>query len=162
MKKISVFFSFVSIFVLVMMLPAATAIAPLQSSAVGGGVFIMEHEDGLHKHLFSFSIKDPSDPKGTFHLVCMHDTELCMIIQSIEIISFEVEQVSGALSATFTGTARVMMHGEDWEDGWVFTVTVFDYDKTGKGNDYFILDLSNDEVHHMEGVLNAGNIVIKN
>jgi len=84
-----------------------------------------------------------------------------MIVQSTEVLSFEVEQVLGGLSATFTGTARVLMHGENWEDNWTFSVTVFDYDKTGKGNDYFTLELSNGEVHHMEGTLTAGNIIIQ-
>lgn len=159
MKKILVVFTFICLSVL-MIIPAATARAQPQPSAVGGGEFVTQHEDGLHKHLFGFSVQNPIEPKGTLNLVCMHDNELCMIVQSTEILSFEVQQVSGGESATFSGTARVMMPSEGWEDGWVFTVTVFDYNEKGKTNDYFILNLSNDETHHMEGVLAAGNIVI--
>ncbi len=160
MNKKLVILSFISIFALTLLLPAASARVQPQPSAVGAGAFVMEHEDGIHRHFFAFSVKDPTDPKGTFHLVCLHNNELCMIIQSEEILTFSVAKISGDLRAIFMGTARVKMQGEDWTDGWMFTVTVFDVSKKGKGNDIFILDLTNSEVHHMEGTLTAGNIVI--
>ncbi len=161
MNKNIVNLGLVTIFALSLILPMATVSALPQPSAVGGGMFVVEHEDGLHRHFFGFSVKDPSNPKDTLHLVCMHDSELCMIIQSEDILSLEVEQVSGGSSAIFTGTARVKMPGEDWTSGWEFTVTVFDFSKKGSGNDVFILGLSNSEEHHMEGTLVAGNIIIK-
>jgi hypothetical protein len=161
LKKL-VIFVFVSVVALSTMFPIATAGAFSQSSAVGGGTFVMQHDNELHKHFFGFSVRGTSNPTGTFHLICMHDNELCMIIQSIKILSFQINEVQGGLSATFIGTTRVMMQNQGWTNGWIFTVTVSDFGPKGVGNDYIVFEISNSEVHHMEGTLTAGNIVILN
>src|SRR3972149_7198028 len=67
-------------------------------SAFGAGVFVHEHEDGLHTHYFAFSVSDGNlrrdgwyyKPDGRFSLVCKHpDNEICMIVKSDQITRFK-------------------------------------------------------------------------
>ncbi len=164
MNRKTTLLSFASLFILASMLSTASAETLTQNSlrsyAVGAGVFNMQMEGEIHKHYFAFSVSENLD-HSFFNLVCIHNREICMIVKSDEITSFQVEPVQGGLSAMFSGTARVKMHGGEWEDGWTFTVTAFDYGMKGKGVDRLILELSNSEEHHMEGTLTAGNIIIK-
>ena len=103
------------------------------STATGVGVFVHDHEGVPHTHYFVFAVSQSSStisPQGKFNLVCKHDNQIETIIFSTQITSLKVDPVQGGLKAVFTGSALVKMGNANWENGWTFIVTVFDYGKT--------------------------------
>jgi hypothetical protein len=101
-------------------------------TANGAGVFVHEHEGVPHTHYFVFAVSSASgSPQGHFSLVCKHDDQIETIIFSTQINSITVQSVVGGLEVTFSGTANVKMGTADFTPGWTFTVTAFDYGKSG-------------------------------
>lgn len=173
MLKRKLILSLLSIMVAASLLSIANAtsyeIASKSPSAFGAGVFLHEHEDGLHTHWFAFSVSDGClrkdgwyyKPDGKFSLVCKHpDNQICMIVKSDQITRFKVMRVEGGLNVVFEGFATVKMMDEPWQRCWRLTVEAFDY---GCRNDAISVHLVSPTgvEHHMEGTLTSGNIVVK-
>lgn len=166
MKALIVTFALVSIFLLAPMLTTASAAKTThKDSASGVGVFVHEHEGTPHTHYFVFSIisgSSKTSPQGQFSLVCKHDGQIETIIFSTKINSLYVEADQGGLKAVFTGSALVKMGAADWEKGWTFVVTAYDF---GKGSDLIgvtlITPLGQEHCKAEPAPLTSGNIAIK-
>ena len=173
MLKRKLILSLLSIIVAASLLSVANA-APVSiafkgPSAFGAGVFVHEHEDGLHTHYFAFSVSAGNlrrdgwyyKPDGRFSLICLHpDNEICMIVKSDHITRFKVMRVEGGLGVVFEGFATVKMDGGNWEKGWKLTVEAFDFRYKGDVISVHLVSPTG-EIHDMEGTLTSGNIVVK-
>jgi hypothetical protein len=169
LKKQALLFAFVSILLVAAMFSTASA-TPTKSkdkdAAVGGGVFVHEHDGVPHTHYFAFSVSEgPRNiPQGTFHLICKHDGQIDTIIASTKITSLTVMAVSDGLAAVFTGTVLVKMNNAAWEKGWTFTVTAYDLDSGS--TDLIGVTLVNPQGQVQCSAeptpLSTGNIIIKN
>ena len=148
---------------------APIAVASKGPSAYRAGVFVQEHENGLHTHFFAFRVSDGNlrrdawyyKPDGKFSLICKHpDNEICLIVKSDQILRFKVMRVEGGLKVVFEGFATVKMAEGDWEKGWRLRVEAFDFGWKGDAIVVHLVSPTGEE-HHMEGTLTSGNIVVK-
>jgi hypothetical protein len=68
LRKKNFLFSLVGVLVafsMIFMVNAETDFSCRNPSAVGAGIFIEEHEDGVHNHYFVFSVSDGCVKRGS-------------------------------------------------------------------------------------------------